>query len=245
LKLQGLCLERLESLVESLETRESRETKETRESLESLESSRTRTRTPSMMRIVPVLSLLLSESLLVHVISSSDTNTHSQCDLYMAESTIPNAGLGIFSAIERNVGDEVGDGDVCFPLLEIDLHHTGTFNPFYDYVWAGEVMGMKMEVGSADVEALCPGLDCAINCNLALINVDKSTPVHDEAGLHRAEDAGAGAITPYHNGTTKVIRKVPPGGELFKFYGDNWYVASVSTSSSRSTSRMEEETANK
>eukprot|EP00980_Cylindrotheca_fusiformis_P003665 scaffold818_cov136-Cylindrotheca_fusiformis.AAC.31 len=146
-----------------------------------------------------------------------------RCDLYLAESTIPNAGLGIFSAVELNPGDSVGDGDVCIPILDLNNHHSDPFNPFTDYVWAGEVMGMKLEVESGDTEALCPGLDCAINCNLALINVAKATPVYDDGGLHRAAHAGAGAITPYHNGTTLVTRKVPAGGELFKFYGDNWF----------------------
>jgi hypothetical protein len=82
---------------------------------------------------------------------------------------------------------------------------------------------MKFEAMTADIEALCPGLDCVINCNLALINVDKATPVYDEAGLHRARDPAAGSITPYHNGTTVVTRRIPPGGELFKFYGDSWF----------------------
>ena len=81
-----------------------------------------------------------------------------------------------------------------------------------------------MEVGTGDIEAICPGGDCIINCNLALINAGKSNPVHDYAGLHRSKDPGAGAISPYHNGTTVVTRKIPAGGELFKFYGDNWYV---------------------
>jgi hypothetical protein len=169
--------------------------------------------------------MLLFLSLAIGFLSRSCTCA-LECGLYIAESTIPGAGLGIFSGVERNVGDEVGDGDVCIPIMELDWHHKGTFNPFNDYVWAGEVMGMKMEVGSSDIEALCPGLDCAINCNLALINVGKATPVYDEAGLHRSRDPGAGGITPYHNGTTKVTRKIPPGGELFKNYGDTWYVDS-------------------
>jgi hypothetical protein len=79
-----------------------------------------------------------------------------ECDLYMAESTIPNAGLGIFSAIELNPGDPVGEGDVCIPIFDLANHHPDPFNPFGDYVWAGEVMGMKLEVESDDIEALCP-----------------------------------------------------------------------------------------
>ena len=78
------------------------------------------------------------------------------CDLYMAESTIRNAGLGIFSAIERNPGDTVGHGDICIPILDLNNYHKKVWNPFNDYVWAGEVMGMKLEIESGDREALCP-----------------------------------------------------------------------------------------
>mmetsp|Transcript_27707 Transcript_27707/g.67443 ORF Transcript_27707/g.67443 Transcript_27707/m.67443 type:complete len:601 (+) Transcript_27707:158-1960(+) len=146
-----------------------------------------------------------------------------ECDLYMAESTIPNAGLGIFSATERNPGDSVGYGDICIPILDLNNYHKKVWNPFNDYVWAGEVMGMKLEIESGDKEALCPGLDCAINCNLALINVAKANPIYDDGRLHRYLHPGAGAITPYHNGTTRVTRTIPQGGELFKFYGDAWF----------------------
>jgi hypothetical protein len=78
-----------------------------------------------------------------------------ECELYLAESTIPNGGLGIFSAIERNPGDVLGAGDVCLPLYDPKSHHDDTFNPFEDYVWLGEDMGMKMETESV-VTAFCP-----------------------------------------------------------------------------------------
>ena len=154
----------------------------------------------------------------------ADTNA-VECDLYIADSTIPKAGLGIFSSIPRNVGDTVGDGDVCVPIIDVNwFHGEDMFNPYSDYVWAGEEQGMLMESNSFDIEAMCPGLDCAINCHAALVNVGHSAPKHDTGGLYRSKHPGAGAITPYHNGTTVVTRKIPPGGELFKYYGDNWYV---------------------
>mmetsp|Transcript_27705 Transcript_27705/g.67436 ORF Transcript_27705/g.67436 Transcript_27705/m.67436 type:complete len:101 (+) Transcript_27705:191-493(+) len=43
-----------------------------------------------------------------------------KCDLFMAESTIPIAGLGVFSVIERNPGDIVGYGDRCIPILDLN-----------------------------------------------------------------------------------------------------------------------------
>ena len=151
---------------------------------------------------------------------------NDQCELYMAPSTIPGAGLGIFSAVDKQPSDSVGRGDICIPVIDMYWHNGGYdnfFNPFSDYFWTGQVMGMSGESDSDDLEALCPGLDCAVNCNLALINTQKSSPIYDEAKLHRSRDPGVGAYTPYHNGTTHVSRHIPAGGELFKFYGDNWF----------------------
>lgn len=62
------------------------------------------------------------------------------------------------------------------------------------------------------------GLGSAINCNLALVNLDKSDLRYDAGGLHRALHPGAGAITPYYNWTNEVKRKIPVGGELFKVH---------------------------
>ena len=84
-------------------------------------------------------------------------------------------------------------------------------------------MGMQQESDSDDIEAYCPGLDCAVNTHPALNNLEKMTPIYDDGGLHRSKDPGAGAITPYHNGSTYVNRDIPAGGELFKDYGSSWF----------------------
>lgn len=150
------------------------------------------------------------------------------CGLYLAPSTIPNAGLGVFTTVPLEQGKNVPlSGDVCIPIVDLRWHNG--YNNFYwpmeDYIWLGGVMGMSQEVVGKDISALCVGaMDCAVNCNLALINVGKARPEWDVGNLHRSKDPGAGAITPYHNGTTTVVVDIPAGGELFKFYGNNWYV---------------------
>ena len=74
----------------------------------------------------------------------------------MAESTIPDAGLGVFTAIEKKIGHGGGDGDVldhlnvgvgdvCMPIYKLDWRHPDTFCPCDDDVWDREVMGLKME----------------------------------------------------------------------------------------------------
>ena len=153
------------------------------------------------------------------------TVDHSVCGLYLAESTIPNAGMGIFSRIERKVGDLVGDGDVAIPILDLSLHMSEKepyFNPTGNYLWDGTNMGMGTEVWSEDVNAYWPGINCAVNCFAPLINLEHSTPIYDSAKVHRHRHPGAGAFTPYHLGISSVSYPIPAGGELFKDYGDEW-----------------------
>jgi hypothetical protein len=152
---------------------------------------------------------------------------YPECGLYLAESTIPNAGLGIFTAIAKKPNDVLGSGDVCIPNIDINYHNPpNVFDPFEAYYWSGFIMGMSRESHSNDVQAYCPGHGSVMNCNLALLNTHQGHPLlYDYAGLHRSNDPGAGAFTPYHNGTTYAARDIPAGGELFKFYGDEWFIS--------------------
>jgi len=94
------------------------------------------------------------------------SNEHSQCGLYIAESTIPGAGLGSFTGVAKKEMDPLGYGDVCFPNIDIHRHNPDpVFDPFASYVWSGATMGMTREAYSNDVVAYCPGLDCIINCS--------------------------------------------------------------------------------
>jgi hypothetical protein len=42
-----------------------------------------------------------------------------ECGLYLAESTIPGAGLGIFAGRDYRVGQDIGRGDVCIPFIDM------------------------------------------------------------------------------------------------------------------------------
>jgi hypothetical protein len=181
--------------------------------------------------LVSLLLLLLLLAALVLVSSSNDNDIDidMECDLYIAESTIPNAGVGIFTAKPLEPGESVGNGDVCIPQIDIDWHHGAEdIDNFVDFVWDGTVMGMGAEVGPFElVHAFCPGLDAAVNSHAALVNVDVGLPLRfdEEGSLHRSKDPGVGAFSAYHNGTTAVRSYIPQGGELFKSYGDAWFRA--------------------
>jgi hypothetical protein len=178
--------------------------------------------------------------------SSSSTTTRIECDLYLAESTIPGAGLGMFSAVPFRKGQSWGHGDPIIPILEPRRHcqnreghpdydEDTSFDVTYDYVWSGDSLGMKLEVAASsfssswesDVTAYWAGVGAAINFHTALNNIGSSKPTYDEVHLHRSTHPGVGAFTPYHLAIPRVIRDIPAGGEVFKDYGnDEWYVPS-------------------
>lgn len=156
--------------------------------------------------------------------ASKIADENSECGLFLALSTLPGAGMGIFSGFEKKPGDAIGSGDVCLPQLDLRYHNRQPmFDSMQDYYWQGNNMGMARESHSNDNSAYCPGLDCATNCHLGLLNTQHSYPLYDNSVLHRSKDPGAGAFTPYHNGTTYASRNIPAGGELFKMYGDKYF----------------------
>ena len=138
------------------------------------------------------------------------------CTVYMAKSTIPGAGLGIFSGVDRQPGEIIGNGDVMIPVPDIWLHLRALgdefenrddyfhINPLADFVWLGTELGMQREssytiIGETEyIWGYAPGLDAAINCHQGLNNVEKGAPDFSVVGLHRSKDPGAGAFTPYY-----------------------------------------------
>jgi hypothetical protein len=162
------------------------------------------------------------ETPVAHKASVGGKRTYPECGLYIAESTIPNAGLGIFTAQAKEPMDPLGSGDVCIPNIDIK-YHGNVFDPFADYYWSAFSLGMTRESHANDMDAFCSGIDSSANSNLALINTQKKAPLYDNAGLHRFKDPGVGAFTPYQNVTSYASRHIPAGGELFKYYGDSWF----------------------
>ena len=80
----------------------------------------------SRLFIIIVSILLLGSVSGVESVCSAETGVceapSRQCSLYMAESTIPHAGLGIFTGVPRHAGDDIGTGDVLIPVIDLWYH---------------------------------------------------------------------------------------------------------------------------
>jgi hypothetical protein len=128
------------------------------------------------------------------------------CRLVVAPSTIPNAGLGIFTTVPLKKGELIGYGDMVIPITSI---LSSLPNPFEDYSWNGRAYG-------GHLDAFTPGLQSLMNSNLALLNAHQVKPATNV--FPNSADS-----TPYHYLETITEHQVPKGGELFTMYGDHWF----------------------
>lgn len=158
-----------------------------------------------------------------------------QCLLYLAESTIPNAGLGMFTGVPVEEGQLLGRvGDAAFATVDQDWHmspatgmiskHSGDYHwPLTNYDWNAPDIGLGDE--AEDVSVTVNGFGAAPNCHFSLLNVDEHAATYDAAGLNRYTSPGAGAITPYWNRTSTAMRDIAAGSELYVDYGPNWFTS--------------------
>ena len=160
-----------------------------------------------------------------------------QCSLYLAPSTIPNSGLGMYTAVDLDQGDNIGPADIIVPVINIEWHNDNTYkgwdspesrtNEFHflyeNYFWTASSVDMMHE--AERVHVMSHGFGALANSLPGLVNLDEGMPDYNGGGLHRVKDPGAGAFTPYHNRQATALEPVPAGGELFADYGHLWFTS--------------------
>ena len=176
-----------------------------------------------------VLLLFLSSA----ATSAAADDSSNTCLLYLAESTIPNAGLGVFTGVPVEEGSLLGRvGDAAFATVDQDWHnspetgmvskHSGDYHwPLTNYDWNAPDIGLDDE--AEDVSVTVNGFGAAPNCHFSLLNVDEHAASYDAAGLNRYTSPGAGAISPWWNRTSTAVRDIAAGSELYVDYGSEWF----------------------
>jgi hypothetical protein len=141
------------------------------------------------------------------------------CTLVVAPSTIPNAGLGIFTLVDLLPDQQVGDGDMVIPMKELMM----TTTIFDDYTWSGRIY-------QGPYTAYAPGFHSVTNSHLGLFNIfpQPARKVHFSDEHHKDKNGNTDDddddSTIYHHMTTVVgAHPIPAGGELFAMYGDHWF----------------------
>lgn len=138
--------------------------------------------------------------------SVASREQHSQCDLYMAPSTIPGAGLGIFTVSPKERGETIGYSEKD-ASIEIDMEGI-IASPASFAAKDQAVRLLRNYTWSRDEssEVLVLGLDSLMNSHLAAANVK------------------------HYDSATVAITDIPAGGEAWSYYGDHWFRARFSGS---------------
>lgn len=150
------------------------------------------------------------------------------CGIWLAPSTIPGSGMGMFAGKDFAVDDSLGNtGDAVIPVVDFNLHQ-GTLDErgwtflWDDYTWDAVYLQLDHE-GMNEVNVCSPGFGSAANCFLDLQNVEEWYPENHNV-LDRRYDPGAGGFSSYHNRLSTAKKAIRAGEELFVSYGDNWFL---------------------
>ena len=137
-------------------------------------------------------STLVEQNRINSLILHSNNNSHIDfsCRWYVAESAIPNSGLGIFTGIGLHKGEDIGYPDICLYVSDGDFDQTHLSSHTWGANYFGTIEGRR-------TRSACEGLVTIANTfHPALINTALiSQEIQTNAGLHRSESPGAGAIT--------------------------------------------------
>eukprot|EP00977_Amphora_coffeiformis_P003321 scaffold618_cov175-Amphora_coffeaeformis.AAC.3 len=182
-----------------------------------------------MARFAGKLQVLYLLATVLHVAAATHKDDNA-CGLYIAKSTLPDGGLGIFTATERQPGQVLeGTADTCVPFIDMYWHQPVELqSPFRDdYYWNGRALGMTTESATGTVDAFCPGWVSLLNCHANSANIIKPKAVYDDG--NNLKDY-PGTQSPYGVEAAKIARPIPAGGELFSFYKDEWLMGQVAPS---------------
>lgn len=153
----------------------------------------------------------------------------SECRLFLAESSIPNGGMGIFAGVEINEFEQIEQSyELGIPLIDITEIVPEYFQTTIStYPWKSFLFNAHLDAD--DVHVISPGIGMLGNCHLGLINTHLvmkafGLAVQPIAINSMRRDAGTGAVAPFFgmNFYSKESA-IGRGSELFSDYGIEYF----------------------
>ena len=161
--------------------------------------------------------------------SSPPIDNHETCPLYLAQSSMPNAGLGIYSGIDVPKLEVVGNRPEVAIIFTDEMIRNKAYKKSLQphYVWMAFNIDQAQFVGNTSTVAV-PGIGSCSNAHHAQqgINarmIDGRVAKHKQATMDRTNDVAAGAISDFFNVQFESSQDVAAGSELFIGYGPKWF----------------------
>jgi len=172
-----------------------------------------------------------------------EASSVTTCGLYLAESSIPGAGWGVYTGTAREKGDDLDISDVVIPVINLErqsalqwqVHHRDLAPSLLtEYFWAARDTGTYFEGAHDSVESLFPGLGMLPNCHAGLVNMEQMgcRDHHGEESQDNNSSSSrsnsrspptAGARSRFQDCRFQTTKALPAGHELFDQYGDDWF----------------------
>lgn len=167
--------------------------------------------------------------------SSSDDSppidNHEACPIYIAQSSMPNAGLGIYSGVDVSKLETVGNRPEVAIILS-DINNSAFRKTLLShYTWMPFNIDQAQFLGSrsgAQVHVGIPGIGSCANAHHAqqgqnIRMRDGKTTTHKMGTMDRTTDAGTGAMSDFYNVHFEARKHIAAGSELFISYGPKWF----------------------
>jgi hypothetical protein len=156
---------------------------------------------------------------------------NEECRMYMAPSSIPNAGFGMYAGTAIPPKSYVDiNPQIVIPIVDINKQLGGDVSDFGvigNYPWSGYSQGVHLE--GNDITLLFPNLGMLANSHLGLVNTHQFQTVKKQSrtsyDFDRAMNAGAGSISSYGSMSfqTDAETTIGAGEELFVDYGHSYF----------------------
>ena len=171
---------------------------------------------------VSLIASLLSISLGVdRVLSEQPVCTESTtcdeeppCKLWLAESTLNKGLLGLFSGIEVEAGDTVGESELLIPMYDANVKE---WSPWHEIVWDESILESLLLQNHYNLGYIIPGIGSNIICSNHLGNINSRDEEYSEDNLdvHRSKDPTAGSFGYRHGFQFIASLPLVPGQEIF------------------------------
>lgn len=158
--------------------------------------------------------------------SDDDIEIDMNCGLYMAESSIPNAGFGMYTGKDIEPGQFVDPApQIVIPLIDMDNSDFFGASVLSLYPWNPMTQGAHLESEVSSV--LYPNLGMLANSHLGLKNTEQwnSDGIYISDGVEdRESDYSTGAVSEYSSHTFVAhMNLIEKGTELLVDYGETYF----------------------
>ena len=179
--------------------------------------------------IVVLAAILFPASTIIAATANNNNNNNDgnkiiECGVYLAPSSIPGAGLGMYVGNRLiDKGGIVTDEDIIIPIVEREWHiekHVEKKSFLWgEYYWNSDYFDgvASDEIGEELQESMImvsPGVGSAANSYLSMVNINDHKVRVSRAGV-APESPGQGAFTIFHGRSFYATVELEPGQEIF------------------------------